>query len=181
MATILPRSFSRALKSVMKGPIDNNPALVHTLVCYQTYKKSLPEPMVTKIFDTIWCHYAPIYQIYWANTHMKFTDRCLVARYTIAVVCKYCKCTRIVTCKNTITMISLKYGMTEMDYILKKNYLVCLPIRFGLNSQVSLNRVWNKTKEIYDNLTQKEDLLINTIWHIVYGNLTKKYKSSLTI
>ena len=45
------------LKFVPEDPIDNEPALILVMAWHKTGHNPLPEPMLTKIIDAIWCHY----------------------------------------------------------------------------------------------------------------------------
>ena len=49
--------FNFVSKFMPKGPIDSQSALVQVMACHLTGGKALPEPMLTKVFDTImiWC------------------------------------------------------------------------------------------------------------------------------
>ena len=44
-----------SLKCVVKGPIDNKPALIQIMACRQTGDKPLSEPMVAQSLDTHMC------------------------------------------------------------------------------------------------------------------------------
>ena len=45
------------LKFVVKGPIVNKSALVEAMACHLTGNKPLPESMLTKSHDAIWCRH----------------------------------------------------------------------------------------------------------------------------
>ena len=49
-----------SLYCVSKGPIDNKSALIQTMAWRWTGGKLLPEPILTKIYDAIWCHKATL-------------------------------------------------------------------------------------------------------------------------
>ena len=72
MANILQKTFSKrifltensciliyiSLKFVTSGPMDDNLAMVLVIDSLRTGNKPLPEPMLTKFHNTIWCHKA---------------------------------------------------------------------------------------------------------------------------
>ena len=50
------RNDKKTIEICFKGPNDNSPRLVHVIARCLTADKLLPEPMLTKIYDALWCH-----------------------------------------------------------------------------------------------------------------------------
>ena len=50
--------FAVALKFALRDSIDNKLALIQVMACY--HQASIPESMMTKFCDTIFCHYATV-------------------------------------------------------------------------------------------------------------------------
>ena len=48
--------FKTSLKFVPKDPIDNLSALVQVMAWRLEGNKPLPELMLTKMYDSVWCH-----------------------------------------------------------------------------------------------------------------------------
>ena len=49
-------SIQNSLKFVLRGPIDNRPALVQVMAWHRTLNKSLPEPALTQFTDVYMQH-----------------------------------------------------------------------------------------------------------------------------
>ena len=56
-------SSNVVLEWMLVDPVGDNLTLVQVKAWGSQKKKSLPDPVFTKIFFTIWCHYATMSQI----------------------------------------------------------------------------------------------------------------------